>query len=96
MWLSGVMNNIKSRRIHPYTGVKSAGFFVFSEVVKYTIRGRFVYTPKNKNKVSKVSPLVPVSGAARSILISPFPPWISHGSCRHYTGSCTVGCKMQH
>lgn len=35
------MNNIKFRRIHPYTGVKSAGFFVFSEVVKYTIRGRF-------------------------------------------------------
>ena len=49
------MNNIKSRRIHPYTGLKSAGFFVFSEVVKYTIRGRFVYTPKNKNKGIKWS-----------------------------------------
>ena len=57
MWLSGVMNNIKSRRIHPYTGVKSAGFFVFSEVVKYTIRGRFVYTPENKKKGIKSVPI---------------------------------------
>ena len=28
-----------------------------------------------------------------SLLVSLFSPWISHGSCRHYTGSYTVRYK---
>ncbi len=31
-----------------------------------------------------------------SLLVSLFPPWISHGSCRHYTDSYTVHCKRPH
>lgn len=31
-----------------------------------------------------------------SALVSLLLPWISHGSYRHCTGSCTVGCKRPH
>ena len=30
-----------------------------------------------------------------STLVSLLLPWTSHGSYRHYTGSCTVGCKRR-
>ena len=33
---------------------------------------------------------------AATPLIIPFPSLISHGSCRHCMGSCTVGCKRSH
>ena len=44
------MANKKSRRIHLSQGVKSAGLFVFSEIVKYTRRSRLVYTQATKTR----------------------------------------------
>lgn len=44
------MANKKSRRIHLSQGVKSAGLFVFSEIVKYTRRSRLVYALATKTR----------------------------------------------
>ena len=52
------MANKKSRRIHLSQGVKSAGLFVFSEIVKYTRRSRLVYTQATKTRgIQRGAPL---------------------------------------
>ena len=55
----------------------------------------FVHRAKSACPEKEAKVYHPLFRRSDSDLVSLLPPWISHGSCRHCTGFCTVDCKRR-
>ena len=66
-----------------------------ADFVQTRTKSEFAHRAKSAcpEKEAKVYQLP--SRRSDSDLVSLLPPWISHGSCRHCTGFCTVDCKRR-
>lgn len=71
-------------------GGRSGGFCTAMDEIMICTAGKIRLTGKGSKGISK-----PTSRRSDSSLFSLLHLWISHGSCRHCTGSCTGRCKMQ-
>ena len=69
-----------------FGGSRAGGFCVITDKIGICTEGKIRLTGKGGKGI--LSPVPP-----QRSLVSLLLPWISRGSYRHYTGSCTVGCK---
>ena len=73
-----------------FGGSRTGGFCADTEEIRICTEGKIHLAGKGSKGISK-----PTSRRSDSSLFSLLHLWISHGSCRHCTGSCTGRCKMQ-
>ena len=66
------------------------------DFVRSRTKSGFAHRAKSACPEKEAEVYHPPSRRSDIALVSLLPLWISHGSYRHYTGSCTAGCKRLH